>query len=101
MACQIIIRFRDNVERPQAERAATFLREMYAPDDLATVNVVEGVEMLVVGDRSVELTVDGIAYGVEVGSSDGKDNVKFTSDPPPRGLHRIRYEWTGDLKATR
>jgi hypothetical protein len=41
----------------------------------------------------------GVRYGVTVGADDdGNDNIKFTTDPPPRGLHRIRYEWTGNLK---
>jgi hypothetical protein len=49
-----------------------------------------------VATETAELTVDGIRYAVEVDhDEDGRHHVKFTSDPPPIGMHRVRYEWTG------
>jgi hypothetical protein len=46
----------------------------------------------------VEMRFEGVVYAVEVGhDEDGRTNVRFMTDPPPRGMDRVRYEWTGRL----
>jgi hypothetical protein len=49
-----------------------------------------------------KLEFDGVTYGVEVTKDGDKiTNVRFTTDPPPRGLDRVRYEWFGRLEKDR
>lgn len=42
---------------------------------------------------------EGVVYGITADRDDeGRTHVQFTSDPPPQGLDRIRYKWTGRLE---
>jgi hypothetical protein len=51
------------------------------------------------GAHQTSMIVNGVRYSVIVSKDDdGITDVKFITDPPPRGLDRIRYEWTGRLQ---
>lgn len=50
------------------------------------------------GTHRISMVVHGVLYEVLVGKDvDGYDTIKFITDPAPRDLDRVRYEWTGDL----
>lgn len=51
------------------------------------------------GVATMSMHVDDVRYEVVVSKdADGYDVVRFITDPAPRNLDRVRYEWTGDLE---
>lgn len=94
-------------ERERVRRFVTIELDDAAPDEevlnkraVAAFGAVASITHHYMADDSAGTSIefDGVFYGIEVSrDEEGITNLRYTSDPPPQGLNRVRYEWTGRL----
>jgi hypothetical protein len=63
----------------------------------------QGVKIHDGGERGAraytEFEFEGVVYAIEVvRDATGRTTQTFFTSPPPQGLDRVRYQWTGKLR---